>query len=180
MIPDWLMPWWNWWAGVTSLVHWGALGALGTVATFAGALYLADAANRDRRRRDAAILLAVAHAFGTAAKILWHGREQIDAGYPTEVAVDAMLKAGGIKAQSDALQAVTVTTLPSARVIDALGGGKGVLLLIDDDMRDSLKKGGYALRTLPEEITKAADSLAAYADQMDAEAHRILRLGGPF
>lgn len=69
MIPDWLMPWWNWWAACTALFQWEAIGAIGTVGALVAAILLADAGNRAQQRRQAAILIGLSHAFGTASQL---------------------------------------------------------------------------------------------------------------
>nr|WP_313632770.1 hypothetical protein [Brevundimonas naejangsanensis] len=46
MIPDWLEPWWNWWAKFTDLFDWEAIAAIATAAAVAWALYAARSAQR--------------------------------------------------------------------------------------------------------------------------------------
>lgn len=53
---DWLVPWWNWWAGFTDLFDWTAMAALGTVGAVAVALNQAGRAARVEARHGAGLL----------------------------------------------------------------------------------------------------------------------------
>lgn len=56
MIPDWLTPWWNWWAGLTDLFDWDAIAALGTTGAVMVALDQAGRSARVEAQHGAGVL----------------------------------------------------------------------------------------------------------------------------
>lgn len=177
---DWLRPWWNWWAGATDLFDWEAVGAMGTLGTLAAALYLADAANRDRRRRDAAIILAVAHPVETAAGILRSGQTNVASGLPSEIVYGVVMQTEGLRVQHQALDSFNLSDLPSVEAIDRLAAAKAAVQMIEKDIISSLEMKGLALATLPHQIDDAIARLDGYNADLRAIANRIRRRGGPF
>jgi len=63
MIPDWLVPWWNWWAAFTCLFNWNAIAAVATAIAAAIALFVSTATRRnqlaDERKRASQKLKAL-------------------------------------------------------------------------------------------------------------------------
>jgi hypothetical protein len=177
---DWLDPWWAWGAAFTDLFDWEAVGALGTVGALVGALYLADSANRDRRRRDAAIILAASHPLKTAANVIAHCLTRMDEQTPREVLFQTLLEARGLHAQAENLGAFSILDLPSTKAVDPVVAGRACIDGVMRDVETALEQKGWALATLPEALAGARNRLLEYAAALQDEALRIERRGGPF
>ena len=174
MIPNWLTPWWNWWASFTGLFQWEAIDAIGTVGALIAAISLADAGNRAQRRRQAAILVGLSHAFGTASQLLASSFQMIKAGMLARVAIESIVATSGIQTQLMIVNSVNLIDFPSVKVLAGYNGGRAILTTILDDMQRAVGEEGVRLATIPAERDAAPSKLSVLADLLDCEARRIV------
>lgn len=59
-VAGWLLPWWEFWHGITKALWWPAWSALFSIAALGATIYLATSNFRRERRRDAAFIEGVA------------------------------------------------------------------------------------------------------------------------
>jgi len=96
MIPDWLVPWWNWWAAFTCLFNWNAIAAVATAIAAAIALFVSTATRRnqlaDERKRAAQRLMALFIISANGYVLVRDGwAEDKKKGVAPEIAADRLL-----------------------------------------------------------------------------------------
>lgn len=156
---DWLDPWWAWWAEATDLLDWDAVGAIGTIGGFIAAVWVAMIAIHDRRRRDAAVLLAARHPMLTSADLLQHCLDNIDRGIDPQLVFQTLLNAETLAQRSAEFESFPLMALPSARAVDPFVAAKSCVAGIPIIVRLSLDKGGDALSNLPDTFREFRDQL---------------------
>lgn len=158
-----------WWALIPN-----AIAAVGTVGALIFAVVAANASARAQQQRQAATLIGLSHAFGTASQLLATGLELSKSAVPLKVAVESMLATGGFQTQLEIVRSVRLTEFPSVRVLAQFNAGHAALATLLDDMRLSVAEGGIRLTTLPHVLADGATKLATTADALDSEARRLV------
>lgn len=174
MIPDWLLPWWKWWADFTDLFNWEALAVIFAGIGGAWALQMWRMAQKDRRRLEGATIQIAVQPIGVVVKTLSFQFDKIRMGENAQQALRDWQETGVLKSQVAALDRVSIEAMPSILAVDLIAASKSCF--------DDLEKFTSAVISAQDQgvlnvaINSVIDtqrSLLAFAWKLEREAEHL-------